>query len=182
MSFFTKGLAGIFNNGKARKKDEGKGSDKKKDKKDEGSWEKLTDVYGRTYWQHSKTGEWHFGYGGGFVPPVGTVNPSPMGYPGGPVFTPSPVPGGTLFPVAVAAPPGKEGEGQGVVGDEVRRRRGQVLGAHGDQEDHLQGSLLLNTKSTSRKRTDKQEVWLYISVQAVHGGVEWDSWSDNTEV
>ncbi|CAM9686648.1 unnamed protein product [Ectocarpus sp. 13 AM-2016] len=110
MSFFTKGLAGIFNNGKARKKDEGKGSDKKKGTKDEGSWEELTDVYGRKYWQHSKTGEWHFGYGGGFVPPVGTVNPSPMGYPGGPVFTPSPVPGGTLFPVAVAAPPAKKKE------------------------------------------------------------------------
>ncbi|CAM9601805.1 unnamed protein product [Ectocarpus fasciculatus] len=112
MSFFTRGLAGIFNNnGKARKKAEKRGSaDKKKeDKEDEGSWERLTDAYGRMYWKHSKTGEWHYGHGGGFVPPVGAVNPSPMGY-HTPIFTPSPAPGGTLYPVVVAPPPAKKKE------------------------------------------------------------------------
>ncbi|CAM9164646.1 unnamed protein product [Ectocarpus sp. 6 AP-2014] len=116
MSFFSNGFAVLANNRRRKeaKKAAKNGADKsaqssdKKEKKDEGRWDMLTDAYGRTYWQHSITGEWTYGHGGGLVSPVGTVNPSPMGYPGGPVFTPSPVPGGALYPFAVAPPAKKK--------------------------------------------------------------------------
>ncbi|CAM9601734.1 unnamed protein product [Ectocarpus fasciculatus] len=117
MSFFSNGFAVLANSRrlKAAKKAGKNGADKsaksstdKKEKKDEGRWDMLTDAYGRTYWQHNITGEWTYGYGAGLVSPVGTVNPSPMGYPGGPIFTPSPVPGGALYPFAVAPPAKKE--------------------------------------------------------------------------
>ncbi len=43
---------------------------------------------------------------GGLVSPVSTINPSPIGYPGGMVFTPSPVPAGFApAPTYVVAPP-----------------------------------------------------------------------------
>lgn len=57
--------------------------------------------------QHSVTGETTPVYGGGLVSPVGTVNPSPVVYPGGAaVFTPSPV-----YPVAPAKKKKDKGKG-----------------------------------------------------------------------
>ncbi len=52
------------------------------------------------------TGEWSYGHGGGLVPPVRLSNPSPMGYPGGVVFTPPPI---FAFP---SPPESKKGEGK----------------------------------------------------------------------
>ncbi|CAM9349098.1 unnamed protein product, partial [Hapterophycus canaliculatus] len=76
-------------------------------KKSKGRWDILTDAYGRQYWRHSETGETSYAFGGALVSPVGTVNPSPMVYPGGAaVFTPSPV-----YPVAPAKKKKEKGRG-----------------------------------------------------------------------
>eukprot|EP00903_Cladosiphon_okamuranus_P008945 g8560.t1 len=114
MSFFSKGFSCMLNerrltatkkghSGKDVDSSSGKAAANKEELADEGRWERLTDVYGRTYWQHSVTGEWSYGVGGGLVSPVLAVNPSPIvGYPGA-VFSPS-----TIF-AAPLAPPAKKG-------------------------------------------------------------------------
>eukprot|EP00752_Nemacystus_decipiens_P007267 g6505.t1 len=108
MSFFTSGLSGFLNNKGKKKATPQKDGGKKKssDKKDEGKWELLTDAFGRTYWQHSATGEWRWAaVGGALVSPDGTVNPSPVvAYPAMVSFTPPPVAVPPPAPVAVPPP------------------------------------------------------------------------------
>ncbi|CAM9852651.1 unnamed protein product, partial [Pylaiella littoralis] len=96
--------------------------DKKEDKKDEGRWDMLTDTYGRTYWQHSITGDWSYGMGG-LVSPAVTVNPSPVGFAGPAVFTPSPVPAGYApYPFVALAPKKEEGKDEDKKEDKEKGR------------------------------------------------------------
>ncbi|CAM9103996.1 unnamed protein product [Scytosiphon promiscuus] len=102
MSFFSNGFATFLNKRRSKvaksnvastgkEVDTGNTSDRT-EKKDDGRWDMLTDVYGRLYINHTVM-HWSFVYGSsGLVPPVPAVHSSPMVYPCGTVFTPSPTP------------------------------------------------------------------------------------------